>query len=224
MKTRLTLLFCTLALIGCHAVPRTLVLDSGERGESVAHAAAHTYRVETPLGMGSGWAWDHDTIITNRHVVGSASAEGLTIEQGDLTWTVIHVERIDGMDVALLDVIGPPLPVPDIRAFGMKVGESVTMSGHPHGNPECITTWGFVAGRWFWRDMIVDGAIIPGMSGGPVFDSDGRVVGMNVATTTPPGRALGIVIDISDIVRGIANDSIDFMEPLVPFAEGEPVG
>lgn len=203
MKLRLTLLVCTFALVACHAAPRTLTLDRTERGESYEYAAARTYQVETRTGWGSGWAWDHDTIVTNYHVVGPTPPLFVTVHQGGLTWEVIAIERLDNVDAVLLHVTGPPLTLAPVRADTPKPGEIVTMSGHPHANPEPIVTWGLVAGRWFYEELVVDGAIIPGMSGGPVFDEQGRVVGMNVATTLPPGRALGLVIPIWDIIKGM---------------------
>ncbi len=228
MRLRLAILILTFALtlVACTAsLPKTIVLDLSGRTESFAYTAAHTYQVETWQGWGSGWAWDEDTIVTNKHVVFDPypleDMPEILIHQGNVTWVVTHVEYIDGIDVALLDVRGPPLRAPIKRPGWVKVGELVSIGGHPFGSPEPVVTWGWVCGRWFWKDMLVDGAIIPGMSGGPVFDDNNLLVGMCVATTTPPGRALGIVIHLSDIIDGVRNDTLDELDA---GTEGVPVG
>lgn len=221
MKIRLTLLFCVLAIVSCTAVPRYYVTDGLERGGSYAHAARHTYMVKTVQGTGSGWAWDAHTIATNRHVASNALPFMTVITHGERSWTVESIRYVDDLDVALLRVKGPPLSAPIKRRLPVRVGEYVSMAGHPLGNPDVVCTWGYTCGRWFWQDMLVDGAIIPGMSGGPVFDKHGMVVGMNVATTTGYGRPLGIIIRLSEIVEGVRNDTLD---EVVNPPEGAPVG
>ncbi len=75
------------------------------------------------------------------------------------------------------------------------------MSGYPHANPSLIVTEGAVCGRWFFQDIAVDGSVIPGMSGGPVFNLQGEVIGLNTATTTGPGRHLGLFLPMTDIMQ-----------------------
>lgn len=206
MKLRTLLALSVVALGGCTMYPRTYDLGPSERGESYAQAATLTYECHGAFGMGSGWAWDEDTIVTGRHVVVGWSLTDQSpewVEQGDQRWEITGIEMLPGIDGALLHVLGPPLRVPPVRAIDPEIGEWLLMVGHPHNSYSPIVTWGLGAG-WYRRGVFaVDGAIIPGMSGGPVFDRDGRVVGMNVGTTTPPGRSLGIIIPITEILDAL---------------------
>ena len=205
MRLRFTLLFCVLALVACQSVPREYHVDIGERGESYAHAAALSYEVHSVFGMGSGWAWDHDTLVTNWHVVTAIAGNPelpAWAEQGNQAWRITGVERLPGTDAALVHVDGPALNVA-IRGPDPHLGDLLLMVGSPHDSVTPIVTWGLMAGTYRGGDMAVDGAVIPGMSGGPVIDEEGRVVGMNVATTLPPGRALGIIIPLSEILNAL---------------------
>lgn len=221
MKTRLTLLFCVLTLVACAALPQVYTLDIGERGESYAHAAALSYEVHHAFGMGSGWAWDHDTLVTNWHVVSTIAALPSLpswVEQGNTEWVIDSIERLPGIDGALVHVIGPPLNVGQ-RGLDPILGDELLMVGSPHDSVTPVVTWGLVGGvygdSYSDKDMAVDGAIIPGMSGGPVVAKDGSIVGMNVATTSPPGRSIGIIIPLSEVLYAL--------EELERLATGSPV-
>lgn len=206
MKTRTLLGLTIVTLVGCQYLPRTYDVTPSERGESYAHAAALTYECHDIWGMGSGWALDEDTLVTNWHVVERFNLDdGIPewIEQGDKAWTIESIERLPGIDGALVHVIGDPLNVATVRQHGPEIGEWLLMVGSPHDSETPIVTWGIGAGWYRLGEFAVDGAIIPGMSGGPVIDESGRVVGMNVATTLPPGRSLGIIIPIEEILDAL---------------------
>jgi S1-C subfamily serine protease len=186
--------------------PRTYDIRPSERGESYAHAAALTYECHDIMGMGSGWAIDEDTLVTNWHVVSRWNLDDQWpewVEQGDTGWAVASVERLPGIDGALVHVIGDPLKVAEVRPTGPTIGEWLLMVGSPHDSHTPIVTWGLGAGWYRPGEFAIDGAIIPGMSGGPVLDREGRVIGMNVATTVPPGRSLGIIIPIEEILDAL---------------------
>ncbi len=204
MKLRITLLFCTLAIIVSCAVPRAYRFVPGERGESYAYAASLSYEVHSIFGMGSGWALDEDTLVTNWHVVEAwqhMPNMPRWVEKGDTAWAVLSFERLPGMDGALVHVAGDPLTV-GVVGIDPILGDWLLMVGSPHDSVTPIVTWGLMAGQY--DDTIaVDGAIIPGMSGGPVINQDGLVVGMNVATTLPPGRSLGLIIPMSEIMEAL---------------------
>jgi S1-C subfamily serine protease len=183
-------------------------LDPGERGESYAYAASLTYEVHTLVGMGSGWAWDEDTIITNWHVVdwGAENPDFPNwVEKDGIAWQIDCIERLDGIDAALVHVRdGPPLTVGAVANRSPVLGEWVLMAGSPHDSNEPCVTWGVMCGWYSLEEIAIDGAIIPGMSGGPVLNELGEVCGMNVATTLPPGRSLGLIIPIEEIMDAMA--------------------
>jgi serine protease Do len=216
MKTRLILLFCTLTITACTYAPRQYDVQPGERGESYAHAAALAYEVHTLYGMGSGWALDEDTIVTNWHVAEMYEhCMPAYVERNGEAWQIVSVERAPGADVALVHVEGTPL-VPARIGVNPVVGDWVLMVGSPHDSFTPIVTWGVVGGWYDPWSIAIDGSIIPGMSGGPVVNEDGLVCGMNVATTNGLGRALGIIIPISEV--------LDALERLEASREGSTLG
>lgn len=206
---RLTVLLCTftlmLALTALCYSPLRVDVQPSERGESYAQAAALAYEVHDLWGMGSGWAWDEDTLVTNWHVVSRMNLDDAIpewVEKGDRAWVIVEIERLPGIDGALVHVEGDPLNVGK-RGPSPRIGDWLLMVGSPHDSEDPIVTWGIGAGRYSPGAWAVDGAVIPGMSGGPVIDDQGRIVGMNVATTVPPGRSLGLIILMEEITSAV---------------------
>lgn len=197
------LLLALSALVSC-CVPHSvrMEIDNEKRGERFSRAEQYTYRVLTPSGTGSGWAIDEDTLVTAGHVILSTEAAELCVVLGDESWLVSSFEFIPGEDAALLEVVGPALNALPVRMTPPIGGEWVTLAGYP-GTTSIVVTEGAVAGSFGFGDNAVDGCVIPGMSGGPVIDMDGRVIGIITATTLPPGRSLGLFIPTSRVLKGI---------------------
>ncbi len=150
--------------------------------------------------MGSGFIIDADGhIVTNEHVVAAGSRIEVTMTDGR-TFEADVVGRDPKTDLALLKVDGRgPLPhVAFGRSDDVKVGDWVLAIGSPFGLGNTVTT-GIVSARG--RDigsgpyddfLQIDAPINRGNSGGPSFNLQGEVIGVNTAILSPTGASAGI--------------------------------
>lgn len=222
---RLMLLICTFCItlsalmVVVSPRPLSIEINQRERESRLNHAVSHTYRLESPFGIGSGVALDENTLLTNWHVVENLDPGELIVTLNDEAYTVVEIVRIPNVDAAYVEILGV-LTAPEIRTEPIEAGEWVTMSGHLQGMRHPSATEGAIIGRyWPGHNFMVDGAIIPGMSGGGVFDTEGRLIGINVATTVGPGRAVGIIIPLDRILK-----EIDALEHTLPRGAGDTEG
>ncbi len=150
--------------------------------------------------LGSGFVVDASGIIvTNNHVI--EGADEITANFSDGTKVSAKVLGIDDKtDLAVLKVDADH-PLPTV-AFGdsgaIRVGDWVMAIGNPFGFGGTVTL-GIVSARN--RDinsgpyddyLQTDAAINKGNSGGPLFDMNGKVVGINTAIISPTGGSIGI--------------------------------
>ncbi|MFA7666922.1 MAG: Do family serine endopeptidase [Burkholderiaceae bacterium] len=168
---------------------------------------------EVPMhGQGSGFIVDADgLILTNAHVVRDAST--VTVKLADRREFEARVLGVDpATDVAVLKIEASGLPT---VALGdpsrLAVGDPVLAIGSPFGFEQSATA-GIVSakGRSLPGDTYVpfiqtDVAVNPGNSGGPLFDRDGKVVGINSQiwsrTGGYQGLSFAIPIDVAANVR-----------------------
>ena len=162
--------------------------------------------------MGSGFVIDGDGhVVTNNHVIDGATSIAVTLTDGtELPATIVG--RDPKTDLALLKVKGDK-PLPYLE-FGdsdrTQVGDWVLAVGNPFGLGGSVTT-GIVSARGRhinagpYDDFIqTDAAINRGNSGGPMFDLDGRVIGINTAIYSPTGGSVGIGFAIpSNLARTV---------------------
>ena len=158
--------------------------------------APRTFRTQA---SGSGFIVDAaGYIVTNNHVVESARKITVKLsDQRELEARLIGADK--DTDVALLKVDASNLPtvvLGDDRR--LRVGDWVVAVGNPFGLGGTVTA-GIVSsigrdiGNGPYTDYIqVDAPINQGNSGGPTFDINGRVVGMNTAIYSPSGGSVGI--------------------------------
>jgi serine protease Do len=162
--------------------------------------------------LGSGFIIDPSGyIVTNQHVI--ADADEITVRLHDDTLLeAVLVGSDKKTDLALLKVeTDEPLPA---TSWGVsektRIGDWVIAIGNPFGLGGTVTA-GIVSARQRdinsgpYDDFIqTDAAINRGNSGGPMFNLDGEVVGVNTAIFSPSGGSIGIGFAIpSDIAKNV---------------------
>lgn len=170
--------------------------------------------------LGSGFVISEDGfIVTNNHVIESADEIIIEFyEGGELEAKVIGTDP--KTDIALLKVdADAPLP---FVSFGdsdtARVGDWVMAMGNPLGQGFSVSA-GIVSARnraltGSYDDYIqTDAAINRGNSGGPLFDMDGKVVGVNTAILSPNGGSIGIGFSMaSNVVARVVDQLEEFGE------------
>lgn len=183
-----------LALIGAKAPP---VAISGP-----------VLKVVTATGHGSGVSIGNGYILTATHVVKDAAEVKVKTDSGEIIKAEILWTNA-AYDIALLRV-------KDYAGFSSaplscrmaSVGEVIHADGNP-GPLEFVSTWGKVSGSARtlgpWRDaLILNMTIVPGQSGGPVFDESGAVVAIAVGVLTVPLGFGGSFVGMGFAVPGSA--------------------
>ena len=157
--------------------------------------------------LGSGFVVSEDGyIVTNNHVI--EGADEITIEffSGKKLPAKV-VGKDDKTDIALLKVEAEEA-LPFVN-FGdsdlMRVGDWVMAMGNPLGQGFSVSA-GIVSARGReqqgpYDDFIqTDAAINRGNSGGPLFNMDGQVIGVNTSILSPNGGSIGIGFSMSSNV------------------------
>ena len=157
--------------------------------------------------LGSGFVVDEQRglIVTNQHVIGSAT-EILVMDHEGQVFEAQLVGADEGIDLAVLQVQGLSLPAVELGASQqIRVGEDVFAVGNPYGHGHSVTRGILSArARSLGRDefdlfLQTDAAINPGSSGGPLFDAEGRVIGVNTAIDAR-GESIGFAMPV-ELVR-----------------------
>ena len=172
--------------------------------------------------LGSGFIIDESgLIVTNNHVIDGAD-EVSVILQDNTTLKAEIVGRDETGDIALLRVKTdkklPVVPFGDSNAA--RVGDWVLAIGNPFGLGGTVTA-GIVSARGRdirqgpYDDFIqTDAAINRGNSGGPLFNMDGQVIGINTAIFSQSGGSVGIGFSIpSNMAKTIVAQLKDFGHP-----------
>jgi serine protease Do len=169
-------------------------------------------RPQRVQSLGSGFVIDASgLIVTNNHVIDGADEITANFSDGTKLPATL-VGHDDKTDLALLRV-KPLKPLTAVK-FGdsatMRVGDWVMAIGNPFGLGGTVTV-GIVSARnrdinsGPYDDFIqTDAAINRGNSGGPLFNKEGEVIGINTAIISPTGGSIGLGFAIpTEIVVGI---------------------
>ncbi|WP_298858212.1 trypsin-like peptidase domain-containing protein [uncultured Sulfitobacter sp.] len=169
-------------------------------------------------GLGSGFIISEEgQIVTNHHVVAGATTVKVKMADGR-TFNAEVIGSDPATDIALLS-IKADVDLPYV-SFGtseeMRVGDEVVAVGNPFGLSSTVTS-GIISAKSrninagpYDAFIQTDAAINQGNSGGPLFNNEGDVIGVNTAIISPGGGSVGIGFAVpSDIVRDVVADLSD---------------
>ena len=171
--------------------------------------------------LGSGFVISADGfIVTNNHVIEGADEIMIEFFSGEeLPAELIGTDP--NTDIAVLKVDATDLPFVefgDSNGDGSRVGDWVMAMGNPLGQGFSVSA-GIVSARnralsGTYDDYIqTDAAINRGNSGGPLFNMDGEVIGVNTAILSPNGGSIGIGFAMSSsVVSNVVDQLKEFGE------------
>ena len=171
-----------------------------------------------PQSLGSGVIIDADNgyIVTNNHVIDSASEILITLSDGrEASASVIGTDP--RADVALIQIeLDDLTQIEWADSDAVRVGDFCIAIGNPFGLGQTVTS-GIVSalgrsglGIEDLEDFIqTDASINPGNSGGALIDLSGKLIGINTAIVGPSGGNVGIGFAIP------SNMTIDIIDQLV---------
>ena len=160
--------------------------------------------------LGSGFIISPDGyVVTNNHLIQGANGTG-TVDTVTVTtpdrreYTARIIGRDESSDLALLKIEGRNLPfVQWGDSTKARVGDWVLAIGNPYGVGSSVTAGiisalhrGITGVGAYDRYIQTDAAINMGNSGGPMFDLNGNVIGINSALISPTGASVGIGLAI----------------------------
>jgi serine protease Do len=166
---------------------------------------------------GSGFFISGDGyIVTNNHVVEHADKISVRTSD-DRTLKATLVGRDPATDLAVIKVEGSRFPFvsfedrakPRVGDWVVAVGNPFNLGGTATAGIVSALNRSNVSGSSYVDYMQIDAPINRGNSGGPSFDLEGRVVGVNSAIFTPSGGSVGIGFDIpADVAASVSKQLI----------------
>lgn len=158
------------------------------------------------MAQGSGFIITSDGfVVTNHHVVDNASEILLTLDNGEeVNADVVGTD--ERTDLALLKIRSDKkFPFVEFARTQAEVGDWVLAVGNPFGLGGTVTA-GIISahnrdiGSGPYDYLQIDAAVNRGNSGGPAFNLDGKVVGVNTAIFSPSGGNVGIAFAVPAVL------------------------
>ncbi|MBI2303234.1 MAG: trypsin-like peptidase domain-containing protein [Chloroflexi bacterium] len=163
-------------------------------------------------GTGAGTIWHPDgLVITNAHVVRRSPLTVSGIDGRILPARVLAYDEVNDLAALAIDASGlSPIKLGDSRR--LKVGQLVVALGNPFGVRGAATAGVIIGVGPVWPEtpgvarewVVVNLHLRPGYSGGPLFDVNGRLVGINTMVTAPD---IGMAVPIH-VAKKFLNDSL----------------
>ena len=205
------------------AVPRGVVPEGSpfeELYRDFQNPNSPRQRPRNANALGSGFVISSDGfIVTNHHVINGADQIMIEFNDGSFRDAVV-IGSDENIDIALLKVDAETML--EFVDFGnsdiSRVGDWVMAMGNPLGQGFSVSV-GIISARnrelaGNYDDYIqTDAAINRGNSGGPLFNMDGDVVGVNTAILSPNGGSIGIGFSMaSNVVEPVVKQLREFGE------------
>ncbi len=168
------------------------------------------------LAQGSGFIISPDGyVVTNNHVVAKASRIEVSLKDRE-KYVAKIVGRDPRTDLALLKIDAKkPLPHVRFASKPARVGDWVLAIGNPFGLGGTVTV-GIVSARGRnigsgpYDYLQIDAAVNRGNSGGPTFNLNGEVIGVNTAIFSPSGGNVGIAFAVpAELVKKVVAELRD---------------
>lgn len=150
-------------------------------------------------GIGTGFIVDRNgLIVTNSHVVDDPSGEYTVVTKDGKTYEVNRINLDEPSDLAIIEISARNLPTVEFAdSDNLKVGQMAIAIGNALGRFQNTVTVGVISGisrqlqatgglggvKTYENVIQTDAALNPGNSGGPLVNSAGQVIGINVATS-----------------------------------------
>ncbi|HWJ72139.1 MAG TPA: Do family serine endopeptidase [Kaistia sp.] len=156
------------------------------------------------VGLGSGFFISDDGyVVTNNHVVDGSTDFTVTDSAGkEYTARLIGTDPKTDLALLKVDDTKQKFTYVEFAPGDVRVGEWVVAVGNPFGLGGTVTA-GIVSalgrdiGAGTYDDFIqIDASVNKGNSGGPTFNMNGQVIGINTAIYSPSGGSVGIAFDI----------------------------
>lgn len=168
------------------------------------------------MAAGSGFIISGDGyVVTNNHVVSDATKVTVIFEDGSEQVAKV-VGTDERTDLAVLKIEGKDLPFVTFEDTPSRVGDWVVAVGNPFGLGGTVTVGVIsgagrnIGGSSYGDFLQIDAAVNTGNSGGPAFNTNGQVVGVNTAIYSPNGGNVGIAFAIpAHTVKQIVDQLID---------------
>ncbi|MCJ8517293.1 serine protease Do [Pseudorhizobium tarimense] len=189
--------------------------DRAQRAPRGDDNAPHRLR---PTSQGSGFFISEDGyLVTNNHVVDDGAAFTVVMDDGtELDAKLIGKDSRTDLAVLKVDANRKFTYVNLADDTKVRVGDWVVAVGNPFGLGGSVTA-GIVSARGRdigsgpYDDYIqIDAAVNRGNSGGPAFNLEGEVIGINTAIFSPSGGNVGIAFAIpASVAKDVVQDLID---------------
>jgi S1-C subfamily serine protease len=157
-------------------------------------------------------------ILTNNHVIDGSTSIRVTVESTDKSYTAVVVGSDSTADVAVLKLVGASglTPVRFAASEKVAVGQSVYSVGNAEGTGHLVTAVGTVgavnqtltigsdesdATERLSGMIQLQSDVVSGDSGGPLFDTKGRVIGMVTAASSGSNPVTGDAINIAQVLK-----------------------
>jgi len=169
----------------------------------IENAVKGVVTIKTNKAQGTGFIiTDDGYLVTNAHVMeGATNAGAITSDQEMKTLTIIGYNT--EMDIALLKISGSYDSLKFDNSDDVRIGEKVIAIGNPLGLSFSVTE-GIISAvdrevkGYPGRYIQTDAALNPGNSGGPLINTDGKVIGINNFKIT--GDNIGFALESNYIV------------------------
>jgi len=195
---------------------RPVMLAARSTSELVNQVRSSVVLIRAGDSLGSGFIVREDgVLITNTHVVGNNSNVTVRLYGKESSEPARElegrvVEKRDDIDLAVIQIVSGEIfrPVQLGRASELQIGDSVVAIGAPEGLEQSVTQGIVSQFRQMGEKKVIqtDAAMNPGNSGGPLFNAQGEVIGVNTfkiigATGGTPSQGLNFAITVDQVVE-----------------------